>query len=680
MRSHLCSTFIQKRFITSFLWRHIGPNENEIQTMLDKVEITDTDELIKKTIPNNLLMEKFRLGDSMSPHSLITLFEELSEKNNTEKTYFGQGYYPTITPSFIMRNLLGNPAWYSPYTPYQSEISQGRLESLYNYQLMITELTKLPISNSSLLDEGSAASEAMIMCYNILGGKKKDFIVDPFVFKQTMDVIYTIAEPLGINIIVCDHKNITNEILEKSFGVLIQYPNSVGDVNNFTDYTYLVSKIRESGSRLITATDIMALSLIKSPGELGADVAIGNCQRLGIPMYFGGPHAAFISAKKEFIRLFPGKIVAKSVDVHSNKTYRLAAQTREQHIKREKATSNICTAQCLLANVSAMYAIYHGPKGIKDIAKNINKNAAILEKTLSNNGFEIVNTSFFDTITVTHPSKAKLRTAMNKNIFKNNTDGSITISIDETVTLKDVRYILKQFGILHISNYYYTDSENYTSMLRSDEFMTQPIFNINKSETNLLRYIKRLEEKDLSLIHSMIPLGSCTMKLNSSASLTSLAMNGFKNLHPYSPDENAQGYLEILKELTHFLTKISGMDTTCLQPNSGSQGEYTGLRMIKKYIDDKYGKDNDRNICLIPESAHGTNPASASKAGLKVIVIKTKNGQIDVDDLNNKIKLNDNKICCLMITYPSTYGFFEGNIIEICDIIHKSGGQIYLGK
>lgn len=696
---HKPSSTLQRYFSSSFFERHVGPSEKEIKLMLKSLDIESLDKLVKKTIPNELLIENFDIGEPVPPEKLLKLYEETSNNNSTFPSYLGQGFYGTITPPIIMKNIIENPVWYTPYTPYQSEIAQGRLESLHNFQTLITELTGFDIAGASLLDEGSAASEAMIMCYNICTSSKKTFVVDEFIFEPTLSVIKTVAKPLGINIVVMKHlevldalrKNTTNSELDVNdvFGMLIQYPNSIGNIENCKDYTNLSRMLHQHNAKLVCATDLLALTLIKSPREIGADIAIGNCQRMGVPMYYGGPHAAFCASTKEFLRFFPGKFVGSTSSSnspqvpklhYSHPVYRLSLQTREQHIKKDKATSNICTSQCLLANVCAMYAIYHGPSGLREIAERIHKYTSILKGHLVDAGYTIRNNSHFDTITIEnkdclmeHPRTVK--------IFKLNANGSITISLDETTTLKDVEGILDYFDILvpdlkevNVN----TKSYEMCDMKRTDKYLKQPVFNLNKSETNFLRYITSLGEKDLSLIHSMIPLGSCTMKLNSPTTLFSLGLEGFRNLHPYSSNMFSHGFSEIFEELENYLTKISGLDATCLQPNSGSQGEYTGLRMIKAYVDDTY-PDNNRNICLIPKSAHGTNFASARKAGLKVVQLKTtESGEISVDDLSKKIEKYKDQICCMMITYPSTYGFFEGNITEVCELVRTNGGQIYL--
>ncbi len=670
-----------------FTGRHIGINEQEKKLMLATIGIGSMEELISKTIPDGI-----RIKSDLPVPSAISEYEYLSElkliaaKNKVFKSYIGQGYNDCITPSVILRNVFENPGWYTAYTPYQAEIAQGRLESLLNYQTMVSDLTALPIANASLLDEATAAAEAMAMLFNHKN-KNHDhitapkFFVDATVYAQTKDVLATRAAPIGIELI---HGIYNQTILDESFfGAIIQYPDSNGLV---TDYRSFIKQAHEVNAMVVMATDLLALTLLTPPGELGADVAVGTSQRFGVPMGFGGPHAAFFATKDEFKRTIPGRIIGVSIDAQGNRCLRMALQTREQHIRREKATSNICTAQALLSNMAAMFAIYHGPEGLKDIAKRISMLAFVLNEELIEFGFETVNQYFFDTIKLKVPDADIIRTEaeqqeMNFHYFD---DNYIGITLDETTSQKDIVRILHVFArsrnIQTATAGFDADANllNIPSGLtRTSTYLLHPVFNSHHSESKMMRYIKFLEDKDLSLNSSMISLGSCTMKLNAATELIPVSWPAFSKLHPFAPAIQTAGYQQIIYELEQYLTKITGFAATSLQPNSGAQGEYAGLLAIRGYHESR--EESNRNVVLIPISAHGTNPASAVMAGMKVVVTKCDEaGNIDVADLKAMATQHSANLAGLMITYPSTHGVFEESIKEICEIIHQHGGQVYM--
>ncbi|MEO6729727.1 MAG: aminomethyl-transferring glycine dehydrogenase [Ferruginibacter sp.] len=669
-----------------FSGRHIGPNKAETSEMLSKIGVTSIDELISKTIPDNI-----RIKTSLDIPPAISEFEYLNElkqvaaKNKVFKSYIGQGYYDTITPSVILRNVFENPGWYTAYTPYQAEIAQGRLESLLNYQTMVSDLTALPIANASLLDEGTAAAEAMAMLFNHKN-KNHDhitapkFFVDENMFAQTKDVLITRAAPVGIELVFGDFTNIVLD--ELFFGAIVQYPDSNGAV---TDYREFIGNAHAVNAMVVMATDLLALTLLVPPGELGADVAIGSSQRLGVPMGFGGPHAAFFATKDELKRNIPGRIIGVSVDAQGNRCLRMALQTREQHIRREKATSNICTAQALLSNMAAMYVIFHGAPGLKNIAKRIHLLSLQLETELSHLGIEQLNDAYFDTLKLKVADPALLKTVAERNEINFNyfEDGSIGISLDETTTPGDVNQVVRVFAELTgniIKENKVIESATYKlsdELRRSSSFLLHPVFNTHHSETQMMRYIKFLENKDLSLNTSMISLGSCTMKLNAASELIPVSWPEFSRLHPFAPTDQTLGYQHVIEELENFLTAITGFSATSLQPNSGAQGEYAGLLTIKAYHASR--GESHRDIVLIPISAHGTNPASGVMAGMKVVVTKCDEaGNIDVADLKQKAEQHKNDLAALMVTYPSTHGVFEESIKEICDTIHQYGGQVYM--
>lgn len=668
-----------------FQKRHIGPNEAETKQMLETVGAASIDELIDNTIPTQIrLNQELRLPDSISEQEYLLDIWKTATMNQVYKTYIGQGYYNTITPAVILRNVFENPGWYTSYTPYQAEISQGRLESLLNYQTVVADLTGLPLANASLLDEATAAAEAMSMMFNKCNPKhngKPKFFIDENVFRQTKDVINTRSQPFGIELVYGDHAAAT--IDDTYFAALLQYPDSKGSVE---DYRAFIEKVHASGAYVIMATDLLALTLLTSPGELGADVAVGSAQRLGVPMGYGGPHAGFFATRDDFKRDIPGRIIGVSVDANNNRALRMALQTREQHIKRERATSNICTAQALLANMAAMYAVYHGSEGLKNIAARIALIAQTVLQEVKALGYESGSEFFFDTIRIKADKAVILPVAEKNNInFLYTDDGFVQISIDETTTQQDALDILYVFAEAKGQDEATIgfDSEEYSlhhipeSLTRTSAFLTQEVFNSHHSETQMMRYIKKLEKRDLALNTSMISLGSCTMKLNAATEMIPLSWPEFASIHPFVPEEQARGYAKIIKELGEYLSVITGFDACSLQPNSGAQGEFAGLMTIRNFH--IANNQEHRNVVLIPVSAHGTNPASAAMAGMKIVIVKSdEKGLIDVEDLREKAEANKENLSALMVTYPSTYGIFEEKIMEICRIVHDNGGQVYM--
>jgi glycine dehydrogenase len=668
-----------------FKARHIGPNEKQTAEMLKAIGVSSLDELIDRTVPPAIRMkEDLDLPVAMSESEYLEHIKEVSLRNKTFRNYIGQGYYDTIVPSVILRNVFENPGWYTQYTPYQAEISQGRLESLLNFQTMVSDLTGLPIANASLLDEATAAAEAMSMFFgavnkDIHAATKPKFFVDSETFPQTTDVVITRAKPIGIEVVTGDYR--TAKIDETYFGALIQYPNDKGSLE---DYRAFIQSVHNAGGYVAMATDLLALTLLTPPGELGADVALGIAQRFGVPLGFGGPHAAFFAAKDEFKRSIPGRIIGVSVDAQGNRALRMALQTREQHIKREKATSNICTAQALLANMAAMYAVYHGPDGLKNIAKRVSLLAQTLATALSERGFELVSENFFDTVVVKVSDVKAIREKaerqqINFRYYDNNTIG---ISIDETTTPSALFDVINSFGndtdpVAYELNH--EDSLNNIPgpLTRTSTYLTHPVFNSHHSETQMMRYINQLQSRDISLVHSMISLGSCTMKLNAASEMIPLSWTHWSRIHPFAPVNQAEGYLFIVNELSKYLCEITKFDACSLQPNSGAQGEYAGLLTIKAFHE--ANGQGHRDVMLIPISAHGTNPASAVMCGMKVVVVKAlENGYIDVEDLKQKAEQHAANLSGIMITYPSTYGVYEETVKEITDIVHAHGGQVYM--
>ncbi len=662
--------------IDKFASRHIGPRNQDIIDMLKVVNCNSLDDLIEKTIPDHIIFkEKLKLRPGMSEEFNKINTQLLSLKNNFKKTYIGMGYYNTTTPSVILRNILENPGWYTAYTPYQPEVSQGRLEMLMNFQQMIIDLTGMDIANASLLDESTAAAEAMMMAFKIKKNSKFTFCIQNKCHPQTLSVLKTRAKPLGIKIIF-DKSN------DDTFGCLIQNPDTFGEI---ADLGSLIKKNKENDILSIVASDIMSLVIMKSPRYFHADIVVGSSQRFGVPMGLGGPHAAYFATLDEYKRMMPGRLIGVSVDRNNKRSYRMALQTREQHIRREKATSNICTAQALLAIISASYAIYHGPERLKNIANNIHHNTRYLKKSLENLGFEIISKNYFDTLLI-KTSKAKYW--VNKSIeqginFRLIDDKNFTLSLDETTTLKEVDNLLVFFNEEKI-DIFPEQIENTidkscfeNSLSRDDKILNHPVFNIYHSETEMMRYLKKLENKDIALNRSMIPLGSCTMKLNAASEMLPISLPGFSNAHPFLESHQRHGYNQMMEELISMLRDITGFDAISLQPNAGAQGEFAGLLAIQKFHEKN--SDIKRNICIIPKSAHGTNPASAQMCGMEISIVDCdEKGNIDIDHLDKKIEDAGDNLSALMITYPSTHGVFEESIVEICNKIHDAGGQVYL--
>ena len=669
---------------TSFQRRHIGPSENDQKQMLDVIGVDSLDQLINETIPEDIRLQGvLHLDAPMSEYEYLNHIEELSKKNKVFRSYIGLGYHEAIVPSVIKRNVLENPGWYTAYTPYQAEIAQGRLEALLNYQTMICDLTGMELANASLLDESTAAAEAMALLYDVRERAQKKanthkFFVSEEILPQTLSVLKTRAIPIGVELVVGNHQEFN--FSDEYYGAIVQYPGKHGQVYDYTDF---IGKANANNIKVAVAADILSLVKLKAPAEFGADVVVGTTQRFGIPLGYGGPHAGYFATKSSYKRSIPGRIIGVTKDRNENRALRMALQTREQHIKREKATSNICTAQVLLAVMAGMYATYHGKDGIQFIADSVHRSTSTLADALSTIGFSQTNTHYFDTITVKVDAIILKATAeaheINFNYIDNNT---ISISINETVGLKEINAILNTFTeAFNLANTTVTNFLEIDTIpdlaKRNTPFLENEIFNSFQSETEMMRYIKRLERKDLALNHSMISLGSCTMKLNAASEMLPLSLANWGNIHPFVPLNQAEGYQEVLKKLEEQLNEITGFAGTSLQPNSGAQGEFAGLMTIRAYHINN--KDHHRNICLIPASAHGTNPASAVMAGMKVVVTKTaENGNIDVDDLREKVLKHKDNLAALMVTYPSTHGVFESAIKEITQIIHDNGGQVYM--
>jgi glycine dehydrogenase len=669
--------------------RHIGPDDHDLEQMLATTGVRSMDELVDQTLPHSIrLKQPLELKPAMTESEFLAHAGELAKKNIVFKSYIGMGYYDTVTPPVILRNVLENPGWYTQYTPYQAEISQGRLESLVNFQTMIVDLTGLGIANASMLDEGTAAAEAMHLMLAVQKhDAKRALFVSENIFPQTLDVLQTRAEAVGVEVVVGDHR--TFEWREDIFGAVVQYPAGDGEIY---DYREFCETAHANGALVAVACDLMSLLLLTPPGEFGADVAAGSSQRFGVPMGYGGPHAAFLATRDEFKRSMPGRIIGLTIDSHGNPAYRMALQTREQHIRRDKATSNICTAQALLANMSAMYAVYHGPGGLRAIAERIHALTMLLADGLKEIGFEVENECFFDTLkieveSIAHLESVRRESQKAKMNFRYFDERAIGISLDETATIHDVATILSVFEhALSTSERVMAYLPAHANKLhsgydapfkRTSEYLTHPTFNKHHSETEMLRYLKLLENKDFSLAHGMIPLGSCTMKLNATAEMIPVTWKSFGKLHPFAPLDQAEGYLEMFDELETMLKQITGFDAISLQPNAGAQGEYAGLLVIMEYH--KSRGHSHRDLVLIPASAHGTNPASAIMAGMRVSVIKTdERGNIDVEDLRSKAEANKNELAALMVTYPSTHGVFEESIKDICKIIHENGGEVYM--
>ncbi len=668
-----------------FVNRHIWINESDTQAMLERIGVADLDTLVSQTIPDSIRLKKeLNISEPLSEYEMLRHSRALALKNSDFANYIGFGFHNTLLPSAIKRNVFENPSWYTAYTPYQAEIAQGRLEALLNFQTVVASLTGFPIANASLLDESTAAAEAMHMFYESRTKEQKKtankFFVSDLVLPQTIDVLKTKSEGLGIELIVGNHKS--HQLNDTYFGVLLQYPGKNGIV---LDYSQDIKNYKELDLQVAVACDPLALVKLKSPADMGADCAVGTTQRFGIPMGYGGPHAAFFTCKEDYKRVIPGRIIGVSQDAQGKRALRMALQTREQHIKRERATSNICTAQVLLAVMAGMYAVYHGPKGLGFIADQIHYKTNALANALNVLGYDVVEEPVFDTVKIRlhEDEKAKLKRLMtdlriNLNYFS---EGIVSMSLNESTTLKKLDYLLEGFArFIGKQAFKLSIKEEYSipsDLLRTDEILTEEVFNKYHTETELMRYIKRLERKDLSLTHSMISLGSCTMKLNAATQMLPLSWGEWGNVHPFVPVEQAKGYQEMIQELEKDLSEITGFAGTSLQPNSGAQGEYAGLMVIREYH--KSRGEGHRNIVLIPQSAHGTNPASAVLAGMKVVVVKNlENGEIDSEDLKAKAELHKDNLSAAMITYPSTYGFFDDNIKEIITIIHDNGGQVYM--
>jgi len=668
---------IKSNYSDNFVNRHISPLTRDTDAMLKTIGVKSLDQLIDETIPSHIrLKERMKLPEALTEQELLNLASSIADKNKIYKNFLGQGYYGTITPGVVLRNIFENPGWYTAYTPYQAEIAQGRLQALLNFQTMVIDLTGMEIANASLLDEGTAAAEAMHMLHaESKNSDAKKFFVSQDCFPQTIDILKTRSNPVGIELVIGDHQT---AILDNSFfGALIQYPAGQGAIY---DYSEFMSNASKNNILVAVAADLLSLSLLTPPGEWGADVVVGSAQRFGVPMGYGGPHAGFFATKDAYKRQMPGRIIGMSIDTQGNPALRMALQTREQHIRREKATSNICTAQVLLSVMAGMYGVYNGPEGLKGIAGKIHGLATQLSDALKANGLKQLNTNFFDTIYLEVADANKLMSAALKaeiNIHQTD-DKHICISVDETHTEKDIEELVNVLTGKTVNCQLSTVNLTWpANLIRKSTFMTHPVFNSYHSEHEMLRYIKQLEAKDLSLCHSMIALGSCTMKLNATTEMIPVTLPGFSKLHPFVPQDQALGYAQIISELSDYLKEVTGFAGISLQPNAGSQGEYAGLMTIREYF--KSIGQSHRNIVLIPSSAHGTNPASAVMAGMKVVVTKTlENGYIDIEDLRARADEHKDNLACLMVTYPSTYGVYEEAIVDICSMIHSFGGQVYM--
>ncbi|EJV9311928.1 aminomethyl-transferring glycine dehydrogenase [Vibrio vulnificus] len=663
-----------------FVGRHNGPNHADQQKMLSTINAESLDALIAQTVPAQIRLEKpMQLAEAQSEADMLASIKKFADLNQVKRTFIGQGYYNTFTPNVILRNVLENPGWYTAYTPYQPEISQGRLESLLNYQQMVMDLTGMDIANASLLDEATAAAEAMTLCQRAGKSKSKVFFVADDVHPQTIEVIKTRAKYFGFDVVI---GNVDALPQTEAFGALLQYPSTTGEVRDLTD---VIAQAQANKTLVSVATDLLASALVKPAGEMGADVVIGSAQRFGVPMGYGGPHAAFMATREQHKRTMPGRVIGVSIDAKGNQALRMAMQTREQHIRREKATSNICTAQALLANMASFFAVYHGEEGIRTIARRTHHMTAILAAGLTKSGYELAHNAFFDTITINTGDKtqALYAKAQAADINLRLLDGQIGISFDETTTVADIDALFAIFDVKESVNALSTDiAGNEFAAIpeacrRTSRFLTHPVFNTHHSETQMMRYLKQLENKDFSLTHGMIPLGSCTMKLNAAAEMIPVTWPEFGALHPFAPIEQAAGYTALAEDLKAKLCEITGYDAFSLQPNSGASGEYAGLIAIQRYHESR--GEGHRNVCLIPSSAHGTNPATAAMVSMKVVVVKCdENGNIDLVDLAEKIEKHKENLSSIMITYPSTHGVYEEQVKEVCEMVHAAGGQVYL--
>ena len=662
----------------SFALRHIGLSQTDIDNLLNQLGYESLEEFSKSALPKNIFIEeKLELNDALSEEEALKALKEISKENTVYRSFIGQGYYGTVIPKVILRNVFENPGWYTSYTPYQAEISQGRLEALINFQTMVADLTGFEIANASLLDEATAAAESMTLAQRIGKSKSHKFFIDQNCFPQTISVVTARAKPIGIEVIVGDPQQLDSLNKEIYFGALLQYPGNDGAV---IDFSKQIEHVHEQNGLVIMATDLLALTLLKSPGEMGADIAIGSSQRFGVPLGFGGPHAAFMATKEKYKRSLPGRLVGASIDENGRTAYRLALQTREQHIRREKATSNICTAQALLAIMAGFYAIYHGPEGLKKIAQSIHSRAIALAKRVNELGYDLKSSSFFDTVTVqskSHTQEIFLRAQDQQMNLRMLDESHISISLDEATTDQEIENITKIFKVFSKKEKINLSFDLSTNVKRGSQYLTHPVFHRYRTETEMLRYIRNLSDKDIALDRAMIPLGSCTMKLNATSEMIPVGWEEFSNIHPYAPDDQTSGYKILINDLETKLSEITGYSAISLQPNAGSQGEYAGLLAIDAFH--RKNGDCQRKICLIPESAHGTNPASAQMAGMKVIPVNCdKKGNIDLKDLDEKAAKHSNELAAIMITYPSTHGVFEMTVTEVCKIIHDHGGKVYI--
>ncbi|MGR5322778.1 aminomethyl-transferring glycine dehydrogenase [Vibrio sp. DNB22_17_1] len=663
-----------------FVARHNGPNKSDQQKMLEAINAVSLDALIDETVPAQIRLEQpLTLAEAKSEADMLVAMRKFADQNQVKRTFIGQGYYNTFTPNVILRNVMENPGWYTAYTPYQPEISQGRLEALLNYQQMVMDLTGMEIANASLLDEATAAAEAMTLCKRAGKSKSNVFFVADDVHPQTIEVVKTRAKFIGFEVLVGSLDSLPEQDV---FGALVQYPGTTGEVRDLTD---IIAKAQANKTLVTIATDLLASALLKPAGEMGADVAIGSAQRFGVPMGYGGPHAAFMATRDKHKRTMPGRVIGVSIDTNGNQALRMAMQTREQHIRREKATSNICTAQALLANMASFYAVYHGAEGLRTIARRTHHMTAILAAGLTKGGFELAHNSFFDTITINTGAQTEdlYAKALAADINLRKLGTQLGVSFDETTTVADVEALFAVFGVKEdvvalsteiAGNEFAAIPE---ALRRTTEYLTHPVFNTHHSETQMMRYLKQLENKDFSLTHGMIPLGSCTMKLNAAAEMIPVTWPEFGSIHPFAPAEQAAGYAALAKDLKEKLCEITGYDAFSLQPNSGASGEYAGLIAIQRYHESR--GEGHRNVCLIPSSAHGTNPATASMVSMKVVVVKCDDeGNIDIDDLAAKIEKHKDNLSSIMITYPSTHGVYEEQVKEVCEMVHAAGGQVYL--
>ncbi|NRF25408.1 aminomethyl-transferring glycine dehydrogenase [Vibrio coralliilyticus] len=663
-----------------FVARHNGPNKSDQQKMLDAINVASLDALIDETVPAQIRLEQpMTMAEALSEADMLAAMREFADQNQIKRTFIGQGYYNTFTPNVILRNVLENPGWYTAYTPYQPEISQGRLEALLNYQQMVMDLTGMDIANASLLDEATAAGEAMTLCKRAGKSKSNVFFVADDVHPQTLEVVKTRAKYIGFDVQVGSLESLPEQDV---FGALVQYPGTTGEVRDLTD---IIAKAQANKTLVAVATDLLASALLKPAGEMGADVVIGSAQRFGVPMGYGGPHAAFMATREKHKRTIPGRVIGVSIDTKGNQALRMAMQTREQHIRREKATSNICTAQALLANMASFYAVYHGAEGLRTIARRTHHMTAILAAGLTKSGYELAHNSFFDTITINTAGKTEelYAKAQAADINLRKLDRKLGVSFDETTTTGDIEALFAVFGVKEEINVLSSEIAGNEfaaipeALRRTSEYLTHPVFNTHHSETQMMRYLKQLENKDFSLTHGMIPLGSCTMKLNAAAEMIPVTWPEFGSIHPFAPIEQAAGYSALAKDLKEKLCEITGYDAFSLQPNSGASGEYAGLIAIQRYHDSR--GEGHRNVCLIPSSAHGTNPATASMVSMKVVVVKCDDdGNIDIDDLAEKIEKHKDNLSSIMITYPSTHGVYEEQVKEVCEMVHAAGGQVYL--